>query len=293
MDKEKHHLRKKQLRSLCSVFIGFSILILAVILVFALVRLRGTRGGGEGRGGPWEEANRPHYRMVDFEDFIRYVTTVKAQCHQGLQFNGTSRMKDEDPQAPGHEGTFLCLDDLPNTPDKCRIYSFDPNRFDVEFELEMGKRRGCRVHIVFPDTEYNYTKLDKNTYYYPLKLSTTTSPGNYTFDNFLNLLDHEHKVIHYVKSTGKGTEWTLLETILSSGVGAIHNIKQIRLLIHLPPIVGDTVFPFFKEKYQLLIGLEYYGFKVMFSRPVPNSTYYHEDMKMTLATKYEVVWLKG
>lgn len=39
-------------------------------------------------------------------------------------------------------------------------------------------------------TEYSYARLGPNVYLYPLELALTPGHGNYTLDNFINLLTH-------------------------------------------------------------------------------------------------------
>lgn len=42
----------------------------------------------------------------------------------------------------------------------------------------------------------------------------------------------------------------------------------------------------------MLIGLEYYGFKLVYSRPLPDTQYYHAYFERHLYTKYETVWIR-
>ncbi|XP_037783626.1 uncharacterized protein LOC119579814 [Penaeus monodon] len=233
---------------------------------------------------------RAPYIPNDIEELFDFVTSVKASCHNPLTVDGSAYREGENRSLSGHEGTYICLDGLPKTPDTCRLYAFGVNREDIKFEMEMGKR-GCRAHIITPLTEYSYSKLGVNTYLYPLQLTNATGLGHYTLDSFMNLLNHMWKPIHYVKTTLAGTEWTLLFNIFTSSYQAYFNVKQVRLLLHLPPATDENL-QRLNEMYRMLIGLEYYGFKLVYSRPLPDTQYYHAYFERHLYTKYETVWIR-
>ncbi|ROT65670.1 hypothetical protein C7M84_016351 [Penaeus vannamei] len=235
---------------------------------------------------------RVPYIPNDIEDLFHFVTTVRASCRNPLTIEGSLYREGENRsvRVEGHEGTYICLDGLPKTPDACRLYAFGVNREDIKFEMDMGKR-GCRSHIVTPLTEYSYSKLGVNTYLYPLHLSNDTGLGHYTLDNFMNLLNHMRKPIHYVKTTLAGAEWTLLFNLFTSSYQAYVNVKQVRLLLHLPP-ANDENLQTLTEMYRMLIGLEYYGYKLVYSRPLPDTQYYHAYFERELYTKYETVWIR-
>ncbi|MPC86056.1 hypothetical protein E2C01_080868 [Portunus trituberculatus] len=44
--------------------------------------------------------------------------------------------------------------------------------------------------------------------------------------------------------------------------------------------------------YHLLLGLEYYGYRLVHSRPIPGSTYSIHNLQIQVATKYETVWIR-
>ncbi|XP_064117470.1 uncharacterized protein LOC135222949 [Macrobrachium nipponense] len=233
---------------------------------------------------------KPPYLPIDLSDLYDFITATKGTCVDPSFVPGTSIRDGENTTVSGHEGTYICLDGIPSTPDSCRIYSFGFNRDDIKFENRMGKL-GCRVHLVSGKTEYSYTPLGNNVYLYPLTLSNFTELGKYTLDNFLNLMNHMDKPIHYVKTEEEGSEWTLLQNLYTSSYKAPYYIKQLRLLLHLP-IANDDNISDLLEKYRLLLGLEYYGYKLLYSRPIPGTLYYHLNLDMEVATKYETVWVR-
>ncbi|XP_068200494.1 uncharacterized protein [Palaemon carinicauda] len=233
---------------------------------------------------------KPAYLPTDISDLYDFITKTKGTCFEPNIVPGTSIRKGENTTLSGHEGTYICLDGIPSTPDECRIYSFAFNRDDVKFENQMGKR-GCRVHLVSGKTEYSYTPLGNNVYLYPLTLSNVTTIGKYTLDNFINLMSHMNKPIHYVKTEEKDSEWTFLQTLYTSSYKAPYYIKQLRLLLHLPLGNDDSISELL-EKYKLLLGLEYYGYKLLYSRPIPGTTYFHLNLDKEVATKYETVWVR-
>ncbi|XP_042890921.1 methyltransferase-like protein 24 [Penaeus japonicus] len=233
---------------------------------------------------------RTSYLPNDIEGLYDFVTSVKAFCNTPLIVDGSQYREGDNRSLSGHEGTYICLDDLPKTPDTCRIYSFGVNREDIKFEIEMGKR-GCRTHIVTPLTEYSYSQLGVNTYLYPLHLMNATGLGSYTLDSFMNLLNHMWKPIHYVKTTLAGTEWTFLFNLFTSNYQAYFNVKQVRLLLHLPPATDGNLQQLV-DMYRMLIGLEYYDFKLVYTRPIPDTQYYHAYFERYLYTKYETVWIR-
>lgn len=73
-------------------------------------------------------------------------------------------------------------------------------------------------------------------------------------------------------------------------------VLQIRLLIHLPMATDEKIAELF-QLYQVLLGLEYHGYKLVHSRPVPGTNYFiyneQHNTQSEVATKYETVWLKG
>ncbi|XP_042206167.1 uncharacterized protein LOC121855339 [Homarus americanus] len=153
----------------------------------------------------------------------------------------------------------------------------------------MGER-GCH-HMMAALTEYSYAQVTKNVYLYPLELANVSALGSYTLDNFINLLTHKDKPINYVKTTMKGTEWTLLRNLFTSGYQAYKHVKQIRLLLHLP-MATDEYLTYLDDAYRLLLGLEYYGYHLLYSRPIPGTTYVHYNLDRVVATKYETVWIR-
>ncbi|KAK4316391.1 hypothetical protein Pmani_012441 [Petrolisthes manimaculis] len=233
---------------------------------------------------------RPPFLATTVEDLYDYITTTTANCTNPLIVPGSERRPEEDATVSGHEGTYICMDGLPNTPDKCRIYSFAVNREDIKFESTLGQR-GCRVHVVTSHTEYSYARLGTNVYLYPLELALTPGHGNYTLDNFINLLTHMWRPIHYVKTTTEGGELLLLRNLFTSTYEAYNTFKQIRLLLHLPLATDDNL-GHLEELYRLLVGLEYYGYHLVYSRPIPGYTYNHYTFDRVIATKYETVWVK-
>lgn len=60
--------------------------------------------------------------------------------------------------------------------------------------------------------------------------------------------------------------------------------RQIRLLLHLP-LATDNNLEQLEELYHLLVGLEYYGYRLVYSRPLPGHTYTHYNLDRILAIK--------
>ncbi|XP_069191384.1 probable methyltransferase-like protein 24 [Procambarus clarkii] len=233
----------------------------------------------------------PPYLPTSLDDLYDYITTITAHnCSQPLVVPGSKLLQGDNITVSGHEGTYICLDGLPSTPESCRIYSFGVNREDIKFETTMGVR-GCRTHLVTATTEYSYMQLTTNVYLYPLTLSNTSGLGAYTLDNFINLLSHMGKPIHFVKTTIEGSEWTLLNNLFTSDYEAYTHVKQIRLLLHLP-LATDEHLSSLDDKYRLLLGLEYYGYRLLHSRVIPGTTYLHFNLDRVVATKYETVWIR-
>ncbi|KAK8393013.1 hypothetical protein O3P69_013211 [Scylla paramamosain] len=235
---------------------------------------------------------RPSYLLSSIEDLFDFITVTTVNCSNSQVIPGSSVLETEDRMISGHEGTYICLDALPETPtqESCRIYSFGINRNDIKFETVMGQR-GCRVHLLMANTEYSYSRLKPNVYLYPLELTVSPSLNNYTLDGFLDLLTHMWKPIHYVKTTTRGSEWTFLKTLYLSGYEAYTHVKQIRLLLHLPYATDDH-FKDLESLYHLLLGLEYYGYRLVHSRPIPDSIYIIHNLQRHVATKYETVWIR-
>ncbi|KAK7078236.1 hypothetical protein SK128_025463 [Halocaridina rubra] len=233
---------------------------------------------------------RPPYIPSGLVELFDYITKTSRNCHNPLTVPGTEYREGENRSISGHEGTFICLDGVPDTPEACRIYSFGFNRDDIKFETTMGKR-GCRVHLVSGTTEYSYSTVGKNVYLYPLNLSNSTGLGEYTLDNFINLMNHMEEPIQYIKTTTMGTEWTLLHNLFTSKYNAFHHVKQIRLLLHLP-LANDDNIEILQQQYRLLLGLEYYGYSLLYSRPINGTFYFHYNLDRDVATKYETVWVR-
>lgn len=233
---------------------------------------------------------RPPYLPTAPDDLFDYITHVTVNCTNSLIVPGSTLSEGEDTSVSGHEGTYICLDGMPSTPNSCRIYSFGVNREDIKFETTMGKR-GCRTHLVTALTEYSYAQVSKNVFLYPLELTNSSSIGAYTLDNFINLLSHMGKTIQYVKTTTKGSEWTLLRNLFTSGYEAYNHVKQIRMLLHLP-LAKDENLSALDDMYRLLLGLEYHGYRLLYSRLIPGTSYVHYNMDRVVGTKYETVWLR-
>lgn len=234
--------------------------------------------------------SRPQYLPSGIKELYDFVTETRGVCYNPTIVPGTDYREGENQTLSGHEGTYICLDGIPTSPDFCRMYSFGFNRDDIRFETQMGKR-GCRMHLVSGITEYSYSQLGNNVYLYPLNLSNFTGIGKYTLDNFINLMNHMGKPIHYVKTTEKDLEWTLLQNIFTSEYKAHFHIKQLRLLLHLP-LANDQNLDKLNEMYRLLLGLEYYGYTLLYSRPIPGTIYFHYNLDRNLASKYETVWVR-
>ncbi|CAL4152379.1 unnamed protein product [Meganyctiphanes norvegica] len=237
---------------------------------------------------------KPSYLPLDIEDLYNYLDTPTATCRNYTVVEGAPILKSSinDTLMSGHEGTYICMDGLPPspTPFNCRIYHFEINRYDIKFEVEMGNN-GCRVHLITGATEYSFSEIGKNNYLYPIELAEETGPGKYTIDNFMDLMNHQGKSVHYASTTLKGAEWTFLKSLYKSEYKAYDYIKQIRLLVHLPLATIDAVHEL-EEIYKLFMGMPYYGYHIVYSRPIPGTTYTHATFGRDFASKYEVVWIK-
>ncbi|XP_045110753.1 methyltransferase-like protein 24 [Portunus trituberculatus] len=277
------HSREGVVWRVVSVVVCCSLLAYSVLITSLLFRQSQT---------PTISRTRPSYLMNSIEDLFDFITITTANCTNPQVIPGASVLETEDRTISGHEGTYICLDNLPETPtqESCRIYSFAINRNDIKFEATMGKR-GCRVHLLAANTEYSYTRIKPNVYLYPLELNVSPGLNKYSLDGFLDLLTHMWKPIHYVKTTTQGSEWTFLKTLYLSGYEAFTHIKQIRLLLHLPYATDDH-FKDLEGMYHLLLGLEYYGYRLVHSRPIPGSTYSIHNLQIQVATKYETVWIR-
>ncbi|XP_069951188.1 uncharacterized protein [Cherax quadricarinatus] len=165
-----------------SVFLVCSLLAYSVLTTFLLYKQADSLCTVQGRP--------PYYLPTDIEDIFNYISHNTApNCSNPLMVPGSTLLQGDNTSLSGHEGTYICLDELPATPHSCRIYSFGVNREDVAFEKTMGAR-GCRVHVVTTSTEYSYMKITNNVYLYPLELANSSGLAQYTLDNFINLLSH-------------------------------------------------------------------------------------------------------
>ena len=63
------------------------------------------------------------------------------------------------------------------------------------------------------------------------------------------------------------------------------------MIVHLPLFI-ETYDNDLKRTYRLLRGMGYLGYHLAYSRPIESTTYHHIDLRTTIATKYEMVWIR-
>ncbi|XP_018018131.1 uncharacterized protein LOC108674679 isoform X2 [Hyalella azteca] len=263
-----------------------------------------------GPAPPDDDRSLPYAPLVE-DDFVRLLTVAKdgVQCRE-IQHVSTKTLNDRRFTKVGLEGPRICSDSLPQdmSPRTCRIYSIDPSPDNIFFELKMG-RRGCRVHLITNITDMNYGRIRNNSFLYPLHLSPQPGNAHYTLDNFINLMSHELKNIHIVKTGVNASEWRLLNTLYSSRIQAWKFIQQLRMVVHVPDPKSST-FEDFSYKYLLLKGLRSLGYHLVYSQPlilekeilsppsnttVPDLDSNAPDLGMVeIKPKiYETIWLKA
>ncbi|KAF2363326.1 hypothetical protein FHG87_005918 [Trinorchestia longiramus] len=243
----------------------------------------------------------PHH----LDDFLSVLTPLHGASCQHL-VNVTPRILEHRPFKIGMEAPTLCMDTMPHnmSPNNCKIYSIDPHNENIFFELKMG-HLGCRVHVITKSTSLNYGVISNNSYLYPLHISADPGNSHYSLDSYINLMSHEMKDIHVVKTGVNGSEWRFLNTLYTSRTEAWKFIKQLRMVIHVPALTSTTREEF-SFKYLLLKGLRSLQFHLVYSKPlvVDNEKMYAEIIDrdpdaLPSATSFkirpmhfETVWLK-
>ncbi|CAL4128241.1 unnamed protein product, partial [Meganyctiphanes norvegica] len=186
-------------------------------------------------------------RLSHIEDFFEELSRPQIRCKKLMQLGGIHC------KGHTHGAQNLCMDSsLDITPKNCTVYSFGLVEY-TPFE-DMMSDYGCEVYMFDPTIKYENVKdsLKDNQYFYSygLDIQNTVSMLDLEYENGTHELikrtllpydllrkkiDHEERVVHYLKIDIEGSEWKILDYLLENSL--LEDILQIAIEVHATPLI--------------------------------------------------------
>lgn len=227
---------------------------------------------------------------LTLDQIIEYVEwTNSTSCRLTHDFGGHVHKEGVNGQKA------VCLDPLvrPEKDSECLVYSFGINN-DWTFD-EAIEQMGCRVYAFDPSMNVENHDHKAKIHFYNLGLGdrderwNKDSNMNWTMKSldsiYHNLLQHDGRIIDYLKIDIQHSEWIVLPQILSSGM--MDRVRQLALDVHLPERGGLDEF---RRRVGILKSLEDYGLVRFDSKFNPWSLKWNVAIDWEGYNAYEIVW---
>ena len=224
--------------------------------------------------------------MIDYVEW-----TNSSSCRFSRHLGGRANVDGVDGQKA------VCLDPFIRPEKECLVYSFGISNDDQTFDEAM-EAFGCHVYTFDPTINANRYSHNSKIHFFNLGLGDRDERWNKNPNmngtikslDFIyhNLLQHEGRIIDYLKIDIEHSEWIVLPQILASGM--MDRVRQLGLEVHLPKQGGLQAF---RKRINILKALEDYGLVRFSSKYHPWSLDWNSAVHLELYNAYEIVWFNS